>query len=147
VTGPVINGKQDVALTIINHASRTYSQEQTEYSVTGGANAPGSPALGLASSPSEVQQVLQSGQVTQKGTTTVNGTPAIALSITAPLSQSIHLTLHVDARTCQPLRTVTVVDGNPRPYVADWVPATPGNIAKTEGDSIPAGYTKVDWAG
>jgi hypothetical protein len=147
VTGPVVNGRQDVALTIINHASRTYSREQTEYSVTGGANAPGSPTLGLASSPSEVRQALQSGQVTQKGTTTVNGTPAIALSIAVPDAQSIHLTLHVDARTYQPLRTVTVVNGNPRPYVADWVPATPGNIAKAKGDSIPAGYTKVDWAG
>jgi hypothetical protein len=148
VTGPVVDGKQDVALTIINHANHTYSQEQTEYSVTGGANAPGSPTLGLASSPSEVQQALQSGQVAQKGTTTVNGTPAIALSITVPDAQSIHLTLHVDARTYQPLRTVTVVDGNSSgPYIADWMPATPDNIAKTEGDSIPAGYTKVDWAG
>jgi hypothetical protein len=40
--------------------------------------------VGLESSPSEVQQALQSGQVTQKGTTTVNGTQAIALSIKTP---------------------------------------------------------------
>jgi hypothetical protein len=148
VTGPVANGKQDVALTIINRANRTYSQTQTEYSVTSGPNAPGASALSLASSPSEVQQALQSGQVTQKGTTTVDGTPVIALSITVPHAQSVHLTLHVDARTYQPLRTVTVVDGNPSgPYVADWIPATPDNIAKARDDSIPAGYTKVDRAG
>jgi hypothetical protein len=152
VTGPVVNGKQDVALTIINRANRTYSQTQTEYSVTGGANAPGSPALGLASGPPQVQHALQSGQVTQKGTTTVNGTTATALSITVPCrvpdAQSVHVTLHVDALTYQPLRTVTVVDGNPGgPYVADRMPATPDNIAKAKDDSIPAGYTKVDRAG
>lgn len=152
VTGPVVNGKQDVALTIINRANRTYSQTQIEYSVTGGANAPGSPTLGLASGPSEVQQALESGQVTQKGTTTVNGTLATALSIMVPRrvpdAQSIHVTLYVDARTYQPLRTVTVVDGNPGgPYIADRMPATPDNIAKAKDDSIPAGYTKVDRAG
>jgi hypothetical protein len=81
VTGPVVNGKQGVVLTIIDRASRTYSQTQTEYSVTGGAYPPGPSALGLASSPSEVQQALRSGQVTQKGTTTVNGTPATRRSI------------------------------------------------------------------
>lgn len=112
VTGPVVNGKQIVTLTLINHANHTYSQERTEYPGTDGANAPPAPpALGLASSPSEVQQAIQSGQVTQKGTT-------------------------------------TVVDGNPSgPYVTDRIPATPDNIAKTEEDPIPAGYTKVDWAG
>ena len=43
---------------------------------------------------------------------------------------------------------VTIADGNPRPYIADWMPATPDNIAKAkDDDSIPAGYTKVDKAG
>jgi hypothetical protein len=101
-----------------------------------------------------VRQALQSGRVTQKGTTTVNGTPAIALSIPpgligVPDAESIHRTLYADARTHQPLRTVSVVDGLPAgPYVADWMPATPDNIDKAKGDySIPAGYTKVDRAG
>lgn len=88
--------------------------------------------------------------MTQKGTPTVNGTPAIALSITVPLpdAQSVHLTLYADARTYQPLRTVTVAGGNPSgPYVADWMPATPDNIAEAKDDSIPAGYTKVARAG
>lgn len=147
VTGPVVNGKQDTTLTIINHASRTYGQQQTEYSVTVGANAPRSPALSLASGPSEVRQALRSGQVTRKGTTTVHGTPAIALSIMVPDARRVHLTLYVDARTWQPLRTVTVVDGNRSgPYVVDRIPATPDNIAKAKGDSIPVGYTKVDMA-
>jgi hypothetical protein len=35
-----------------------------------------------------------------------------------------------------------------RPYVADWMPATPDHIAKAkDDDSVPAGYTKVDKAG
>jgi hypothetical protein len=134
--GPVVNGKQHKASTIISHANRTYSQQHTEYSVTGGANAPWWQ--------SEVQQALQNGQATQMGTTTVHGTPAIALSITVPDSPNLHRTLYVDALTCQPLRTVTVADGNPRPYVADWMPATPDNIAKAKDDDpIPAGYTKT----
>jgi hypothetical protein len=151
VTGPVVNGKQNTTLTVINHANRTYGQEQTEYPVTGGANTPEPSAPSLESSPSEVQQALQSGHATRKGTTTVNGTPAIALSITVPRgvpnAQSVHHTLYVDARTYQPLRTVTVVDDNPGgPYVADWIAATPDNIAKAKGDSIPAAYTEVDMA-
>jgi hypothetical protein len=44
---------------------------------------------------------------------------------------------------------VTIVAGDPPgAYVSDWLPATPGNIAKAKDDySIPADYTKVDWAG
>jgi hypothetical protein len=42
---------------------------------------------------------------------------------------------------------VTTADGNPSPpYVTDWMPATPENIAKAKDASIPAGYTKVDQA-
>jgi hypothetical protein len=53
-----------------------------------------------------------------------------------------------NARTYQPLRTVSVVDGNPSgPYVTDLVPATPDNIARANDHAIPADYTKVDWAG
>ncbi|HEY2518762.1 MAG TPA: hypothetical protein VGJ19_01530 [Streptosporangiaceae bacterium] len=149
VTGPVVNGKQVVALTIINRVDHTYSQTRTEYAVTGDADPAESPTLSLASSPSEVQQALRSGQVPRLGTTRIDGTPVTALSIALPLpdAESIHLTLYVDARTHQPLRTVTVVDGNPGPYVADRIPATPGNIAKATDDSIPAGYTQVDRAG
>jgi hypothetical protein len=80
--------------------------------------------------------------VTQKGRTTVHGTPAIALSLPDRRGQYI---LYVDARTGQPLRTVSTTRGNPSPpYVTDWVPATRENIARAEDDSIPAGYKKVD---
>lgn len=156
VTAPVADGKQDVVLTVINHVRRNYGQERTEYPVADGVDAPEpptSPILRLESSPSEVRQALQDGQVTRKGTTTVNGTPAIALSVLVPRGQRFRLILHVDARTYQPLRAVTVTDGNPAgsrvadwsPRVTDWLPATPENIAKaTDGESIPAGYTKVD---
>jgi hypothetical protein len=150
VTRPVADGRQDVVLTVINHVRRTYGQERTEYPVpphaaAGETDAADPAALGLESTPSQVRQALRGGQATQIGTTTVNGTPAFALSVPVPRSRRHRLTLHVDARTYQPLRTVTVVDGNPGPLVADWLPATPGNIAKaTDEESIPAGYTKVD---
>ncbi|HEY1701408.1 MAG TPA: hypothetical protein VGG75_17020 [Trebonia sp.] len=145
VTGLVADGKQDVVLTVINRVRRIYGEERTEYPVTGGADAPGPSALDLESSPCEVRQALQDGRATRKGTTMVNGVPAIAFSVPAPFSQRFRLTLHVDARTYQPLRAVTVVDGHPGPRVADWLPATPENIAKaTDDESIPADYTKVD---
>ncbi|HSZ41036.1 MAG TPA: hypothetical protein VK817_13870 [Trebonia sp.] len=154
VTGLVVDGKWHSTLTVINHADRTYSQRHTDHPVTRGADAPVTPplALGFTSTPSEMRQALQTGQVAQQGTTTVDATPAIALSIamppTMPDAQTIHLTLYVDARTYQPLRTATVVDGNPGgPYVADCIPATPDNIAKAKDHSIPADYTKVDRAG
>ena len=146
MTGPVVNGRQHTTLTIINQASRTYSQQRTEHAVTGGANAPDSSAPGLRSSPSEVQQALRSGQATREGTTTVNGTPAIALSITVPDARSFHRTLYVDARTYQPLRAVTVADGNQSgPYVEGRMPATPDNIAKAKGDPVPAATPRPTW--
>jgi hypothetical protein len=169
VTGPVVDGKQNSVLTIINRVRRNYGQQRTEYSVPDGGDAPEppqlpqsqqsqqSPILRLESSPSEVRQALQDGQVTRKGTTTVNGTLAIALSVPvpvpAPSGQRAHLTLHVDAHTWQPLRAVEVTEGDPvgarvadwSPRVTDRLPATPENIAKaTDGESIPAGYTRVD---
>jgi hypothetical protein len=144
VSGPVVNGKQDVTLTVINAANHTYSRELTVYSVPPGTPAAPSPAVDLQSSSAEVQQALQSGQVTQEDTTTVDGTPAIALSVAAP--QSLQFTVYVDAQTYQPLRTVTVGtdSSNSTAFVTDWIPATSDNIAKAEDDSIPAGYTKVD---
>jgi hypothetical protein len=137
VLGPVVNGRQSETQTIINAANHTYSRMRTQ----GYASGPSS-GLGLQSSPSQVQRALRSGHVTQKGRTTVHGTPAIALSLPDRRGQYI---LYVDARTGQPLRTVSTTRGNPSPpYVTDWVPATRENIAKAEDDSIPAGYKKVD---
>jgi hypothetical protein len=143
---PDVNGTVDDAQTIINPRNHTYSQSQ--YS---GVSAPrvGAPTPNLYSSPSEVQQALQSGKVTQAGAATVNGTQAIALSIAVPRvpnALGVSLTLYVDAQTYQPLRAVTVVDGFPDLNVADWMPATADNVAKAEDESIPAGYTKVDKA-
>lgn len=148
VLGPVIDGSQHSTLTVINHGSRTYGEELTEYSVNG-AGKSYSPSPDLASSPAEVRQALENGEVTQQGTTTVHGTPALAVPVPVPRTvgraDSIHFTLYVDARTHQPLRTVTVVDGNPHPGIADRLPATPDNIAKAKDDfTIPAGYAKVD---
>ncbi len=137
-----VNGAQ----TIINPRNYTYSQ--TQYP---GISDPqtGAATPNLYSSPSEVQQALQSGQVTQTRTATINGTQAIALSITVPSVPNVaraRLTLYVDAHAYQPLRTVTIYDGLPDLDLADWAPVTAGNIAKAKDDSIPAGYTKVDKA-
>jgi hypothetical protein len=106
--------------------------------------------VGLASRPSEVLHAIRSGEVSQQFATTINGAPALALSIKPPRgmpdAQSVLITLYVDAHNHQPLRSVTVVDDLPSsvPYIADWMPATPDNIARARDDSIPAGYTKVD---
>ena len=147
------NGKYDDSRTIIDSGSQTYSQDQFS-----GLSNPNTTSLpNLHSSAAEVQQALQSGQMTQTGTATVNGTPAIALSVKVPSGSSeimesasgtqtvsTDLILYVDAQTYQPLRTVLSFGGQPYLLVSDWVPDTPGNIAQATDDSIPAGYTKVD---
>ena len=137
---PGVNGKGTYTGTIINATSHTYSQTQFK-----GVPTSDTPAPNLQSSSSEVQQALQSGQVTQMGTTTVNGTHAIALSIKAPSvprATPYDLTLYVDAQTYQPLRTVVHYSW-PGLFITDWVPATPDNISQAKDDSIPAGYIKV----
>jgi hypothetical protein len=138
------DGKSVDTRTLINPVTHTYTQAQ--FSGVSNPKA-GLPTPNLYSSASEVQQALQNGQVTQKGTATVNGTQAIALSIQVPSmpgAVSQDLTLYVDAQTYQPLRTVAVLEGHPDLLVADWMPATPDDIAQAKDDSIPAGYTKVD---
>jgi hypothetical protein len=99
--------------------------------------------VNLNSSSSEVLRALQSGQVTQLGMTTVNGTQAIVLSV-KDLRIPGSLIVDIDATTYDPLRMVSTVTGNSAPpYISDWLPATPENIASAKGESIPAGYTKV----
>ena len=153
--GAVVNGKQSYSGTDINNTNHTYDQGQADYSVHGGGKAPAHPTPSLSSSPSQVQQALQGGQVTQMGTPMFNGTQAIALSIkvaapqnswpSAPHYQSI---LYVDPQTYQPLGQAYVPDNTLARKsgleVTYWVPATPDNIAKAKDDSIPAGYTKVN---
>ena len=140
-----VNGALVDVQTIVNPRHHVYSQ--TRYPGASGLQRTVTPTL--FGSPSEVRQALQSGQVTQKGAATVNGAQAIVLAVTVPGGSSgsgDHVTLYVDAQTYQPLRTVTAYDGRPDLEVADWVPATPDNIAKAQDASVPAGYTKVDKA-
>jgi hypothetical protein len=148
VLGPIVNGKRSVTETTINNANHTYSQTQTtEVYGSAAANARAQPAVSVSSSSSEVLRALQSGQVTQLGMTTVNGTQAIALSVKS-LRIPGSFIVDVDARTYQPLREVSTVTGNPSPpYISDWLPATPDSIAKAKGESIPVGYTKVNNTG
>jgi hypothetical protein len=144
VLGPIVNGKRSVTETTIDNAKHTYSQTQTtEDYGSAAANARARPAVNLNSTSSEVLRALGDGQVTQLGTTTVNGTQAIALSV-KDLRVPGRLIVDVDAQTYEPLRAVSTVTGNSSPpYISDWLPATPENIASAKGESIPAGYTKV----
>jgi hypothetical protein len=85
------------------------------------------------------------------GTTTVNGTQAIALSVTAlsvpagpPSAQSF--VLYVDAQTYQPLRQVDELGGG---GPSAWTSATGCRPRRTTSPRprttrSPPGYTKVD---
>jgi hypothetical protein len=140
------NGTVSDAQTVVNPRSDSYSQ--TRYSGLSDPRA-GAATPNLYSSPSKVRQALQSGQVTQTGTATINGKQAIALSIAVPSVPNVpraSLTLYVDAHTYQPLRTTTTYDGLRDLEVADWQPATANNIAQAKDDAIPYGYKKVDKA-
>ena len=146
VTDPAVNGQRNISLTVINHANDTYSV-RPRYSVTADGNSPEGPSLTVAISSSKVLQALQSGQLIKMGTTTVNGRKATALSVKLKQRSGVtpvRVTLYVDARSYQPLREVVSTAANEGPYVADWLPATPGNVAKAKDASIPTGYTKVD---
>jgi hypothetical protein len=130
------DGTTQDAQTIVNPRRQVYSQTQYGDSDTLG----GGQSLTLSSSASQVQQALQSGQVTQTGTAMINDTQARALSIAVPNEE---FTLYVDAQTYQPLRTVMSIDGSKDFEVTDWLPATADNIAQAEDDSVPAGYAQV----
>ncbi len=145
VLGPIVNARRSVTETTINNANHTYSQTQTtEVYGSAAANARAQPAVNLNSTSSEVLRALQSGQVTQLGMTTVNGKQAFALSVKKLRIPGAFI-VDVDAQSYEPLREVSTVTGNPSPPdISDWLPATPANIAKAKGESIPAGYTKVN---
>ena len=151
-TGNVVNGKYYSFALTVNHANQTYSLTQGEKSdpyANDGDNT-GAGLVNTDSSSSQVLQALHSGQATQRGTTTVNGTPAIALSVTEPGGDSSEqFWLYVDAQSDQPLRMINDVvntDGGVYRtglYVSDWYPASAANVAKAKDRSIPAGYTRV----
>lgn len=138
---PAANGEGTDTSTTINPAKREYSQAR--YGKTPDPDGGMTPSL--HSSPSQVQQALQSGQVTQDGIATVDGTQVIVLSVTVRSKPAQSTVLYVDAQTYQPLRAVWQVDGSGHVlFVQDWVPVTRDSIAKAKADSIPSGYTKAD---
>ena len=144
VKDPVVDGRQSFSGTYIEQANHTYSQIQTDPSSAGAGKSPVGPTPSMNSSPSQVQQALQSGQVTELGTPMFNGSQAIALSINAPHYQNI---LYVDPQTYQPVGQAIIPDhfvrGLSAVGISYWVPTTPANIAMAKDDSIPAGDTKV----
>jgi hypothetical protein len=145
----VAKGSEQYAMTLIDNATHTYSQAgDIRYGIP--ANAPtdaGQPVVGLGSTAPQVQQALQNGELTEKGTTTINGTSVIALttemSNDTPQGSSYNLTLYVDAQSYQPVRIVQQVQGSPVVDIQDYEPATAANVALAEQNSIPTGYTKV----
>ena len=122
----------------VNPSKQLYTQNS--YPVSG----PSQGALGSDSS--TVQQAIQSGQVTQVGTSTVNGTPAIVLSVKAANAQGSELLLYVDAQNYQTLQTVQTLPPSASLMVSQWTPATSALIAEAETNSIPSGYTEVSKA-
>ena len=151
VTGPVTHGWQKITLTLINNDNHTYSVHDDSHGAAANAPEEDVPEAGLGSTAPEVQRQLQNGQLTVRGRTTVAGTRAIALQTQmtpATVDGSDYdLVLYVDARTYQPLRLVITSKDNPVIAVEDYEPATAVNIARAEDSTIPAGYTKVAYAG
>jgi hypothetical protein len=82
--------------------------------------------------------------VTQAGTATIDGTPAIALTFTLGSVPPANAVLYVDAQTDQPLRLAWQVTGGGHVLsVEDWMGATTGNIALAKNETIPAGYAQA----
>jgi hypothetical protein len=113
----------------LDYGNQTYTQGPLKITYT-----PGRPVTGLSSSPAQIAAALQSGTVSQTGTSTINGTPVIALRI----SGEQDMTLYVDAATDRPVRTVV---GSGTPITTDLLPATAANRANTRAPAVPAGFT------
>jgi hypothetical protein len=137
---PGANGAETDTETVVNPASHTYSRKQ--YSQP--TSPAGGGALDLFSTPAQVQQALQSNQVSQQGVATIDGTQAIALLVDVPSNPPQTTVLYVDAQDYQPLRLVQQVNGGGHVlHVEDWIPTTAANIADAEQDTVPAGYTQA----
>lgn len=139
---PGANGKDTNTRILINLSQKTYSK-----SVFKDQSAPNEgPTPNLLSSASQIRRTLRTGLVNVKGTATINGTPVIALAVKPPkgeLAPNETLTLYVDARSYQPLRTLFVYDGHLNLEINDCVSPTPARVAMAEDHSIPAGYRQV----
>ncbi len=137
---PGVDGTGDLSKILISPARRAYSENA--YHHIGAPNGGGGPSV--FSSPAQVQQALRDGQVTQNATGTVDGRPAIALTVVLPRAAAgEHLTLWVDAQTYQPLRDASTADGFSDLFVDEWMATTAANTALAEDHAIPAGYAKV----
>ncbi|MGH2873607.1 MAG: hypothetical protein ACRDL5_14245, partial [Solirubrobacteraceae bacterium] len=155
-----VNGYLHFNILTVDHTDRTWSESKSVASapiptgVTTGS-------IATDDTPQELRQALADAGVTQMGTTTVNGTTAIALSFPASGSVTVHtdsqshrppfkrpttpsshdrtatatVTLYVDSQSYQPLREVTATPtagGVTETSMQNWLPATPANIALTK---------------
>jgi hypothetical protein len=137
---PAAGGDGTDSETVINPASHEFSQRQYQ----GTPDPDGGAGPDLFSTPSQVQQALQSGHVAQLGSATINGTHAIALSVAVPSNPPQTTILYVDAQSYRPLRLVRQVNGGGHVLlVQNWVPATPANIGMAKNQAIPSGYRRA----
>jgi hypothetical protein len=143
------SGKTDDAQTVVNPSARTYNR--TTYRNVPGPNAGGA-TLGVTSSATEVQQALQTGQVSQSGTTTLDGRTVLVLTVRLSSGGGLRqsMILYVDPDTYQPLQDavlqiLTLPGTHDRGNLTtdDWEPVTQANIAAIEDASVPAGYDEV----
>lgn len=137
---PAAHGHGTDTETVVNPASHRYSRKR----YSGTPDPIGGGAVDLFSTPSQVGQALQSGQVSRLGTATIDGTPVIALSVAVPSNPPQTTVLYVDAQSDQPVRMVQQVDGSGHVlHVENWLPATTGTIARAKADTIPTGDTEA----
>ncbi|HEY1713728.1 MAG TPA: hypothetical protein VGG07_12550 [Solirubrobacteraceae bacterium] len=139
---PTVDGRYTWTRLLINTTSRTYSEH--EYRVRSLIRP--EPGANIERSPSQVRRALQDGRVTQKGTTVIRGVRSITLSVALPKNRRLlgdTLTLYVNARTYEPLRTVFGTADRDGLEIEEWLPASAHNITLAKDDSIPAGYSRV----
>lgn len=112
-----------------------------------GADATSAGITSPATSAQAIRQALANGDVTEEGTTTIDGAPAIELVIRWQNGGST--TLFVDSQSYRVLREV--ISGQPSSAAdtiatENWFPATAANIANAQL-TAPAGYTQESPAG
>jgi hypothetical protein len=174
VTGIVatpVNGYLHFDIVNVDNADHTWTQSESVASapIPTGVEVGGIADL-LGGTPQQIEHALANLDVTQTGTTTVNGTAAIELSFpdsgtvtghansqanqnppeaaTSPISgdtaATSTATLYIDSQTYQPLTevwTTPTSDGGTATNTQNWLPATPANIALTKL-TVPSDYTR-----
>lgn len=166
-----VNGYLHFDIVNVDNADHIWTQSESVASapIPTGVQVGGIADL-LGNTPQQIRQALANADVTQTGTTTVDGTAAIELSfpdsgtvighansqgnesppeiVTTPTSgdaaAASTATLYIDSQTYQPLSEVTTTTtsgGGTATATQNWLSATPANIALSKL-TVPSGYTQ-----